>query len=138
VFLPRWTIHLGEGYLVAGRIEAATTEARRALTLSRDCKQRGTEAWALRLLGEIDVLRDPPEVESAEAHHRQAIVIANELDMRPLLAHCHFGLGKLHARVGTQRQARAELSIAIDMYRAMDMTFWLLRAEEALAAVEDS
>jgi tetratricopeptide (TPR) repeat protein len=134
VFLPRWTIHLGEGYLFAGRIEAATTEARRALTLSRDNKQRGMEAWTLRLLGEIDAHRDPPEVEHATAHYRQAIAIATELEMRPLLAHCHLGLGKLHAKVGMQ-QARAELYTAIELFRAMAVTFWLLQAEEALAEV---
>jgi class 3 adenylate cyclase/tetratricopeptide (TPR) repeat protein len=136
VFLPRWTIHLGEGYLFAGRIESATTEAWRAHTLSRDYKQRGMEAWTLRLLGEIDALRDPPEVEHATAHYRQAIAIATELEMRPLLAHCHFGLGKLHAKVGLPHQARGELCTAIELYRAMAMMFWLLQAEQALAEVQ--
>jgi tetratricopeptide (TPR) repeat protein len=136
VHLPRLTIQLGEGYLFAGRIEAATTEARRALTLSRDYKQRGMEAWTLRLLGEIDALRDPPEVEPAETHYRQAIAIATELEMRPLLAHCQLGLGKLHAKVGTQQQARGELCTAIELYRAMAMMFWLLQAEQALAEVK--
>jgi tetratricopeptide (TPR) repeat protein len=133
VLLPRWTIQLGEAYLFAGRIQEAMTEARRALTLARDYKQRGLEAWALRLLGEIESHRDLPEVEQAEAHYRQAIAIATELEMRPLLAHCHLGLGKLHAKVGMQQQARGELSTAIELYRAMAMTFWLLQAEEALA-----
>ncbi|MGH8070847.1 MAG: ATP-binding protein [Candidatus Entotheonellia bacterium] len=135
VYLPRWTVQLSEGYLCAGRIEAAITESQRALTLARDSKQRGVEAWALRLLGKIDSHRDPPEVEQAEAHYRQAIAIATELEMRPLLAHCHLGLGKLHAKAGRQ-QARAELSTAIELYRAMTMTFWLPQAEEALAEVK--
>ena len=33
--------------------------------------------------------------------------------------------------------ARAELSTAIEMYRAMEMTFWLPQAEVALAQVEE-
>jgi len=55
--------------------------------------------------------------------------------MRPLQAHCHRGLGTLYATIGQQEQARAELSAAIELYRAMDMTFWLPQAEAALAQV---
>jgi hypothetical protein len=53
--------------------------------------------------------------------------------MRPLLAHCHRGLGTLYAATGQRQPARAELSAAIDLYRAMDMIFWLPQAEVTLA-----
>ena len=53
--------------------------------------------------------------------------------MRPLQAHCHLGLGTLYATTGQREQARAALTTAIDLYRAMDMTFWLPQAEAALA-----
>jgi len=56
--------------------------------------------------------------------------------MRPLQAHCHRGLGTLYAMTGQREQARAELSTAIDLYKAMDMTFWLPQAEAALTKVE--
>jgi hypothetical protein len=56
--------------------------------------------------------------------------------MRPLQAHCHRGLGTLHATTGQHEQARTELSTAIGMYTSMDMTFWLPQAEAALAQVE--
>ncbi len=56
--------------------------------------------------------------------------------MRPLVAHCHLGLGTLYLKIGRPEQARAELSAAIDLYRAMEMTFWLPQAEAALAQVE--
>ena len=56
--------------------------------------------------------------------------------MRPLVAHCHLGLGTLYAATGRAEQARAALTTAIDLYRAMDMTFWLPQAEAALAQVE--
>ena len=56
--------------------------------------------------------------------------------MRPLVAHCHLGLGTLYATTGQRAQARTELAAAIDLYRAMDMTFWLPQAEAALAPVE--
>ncbi len=55
--------------------------------------------------------------------------------MRPLQAHCHRGLGTLYAKIGQREQARAALSTAIELYRAMEMTFWLPEAEAALAQV---
>jgi hypothetical protein len=55
--------------------------------------------------------------------------------MRPLLAHCHHGLGNLYLKARRREQARAELSIAIELYRAMEMTFWLARTEAELAKV---
>ena len=62
--------------------------------------------------------------------------LAAELGMRPLQAHCHRGLGMLYATSGQQEQARAELSTAMEMYRTMEMTFWLPQVEVALAQVE--
>jgi hypothetical protein len=43
--------------------------------------------------------------------------------MRPLQAHCHLGLGTLYAQIDRLEEVRAELSTAIQLYRAMDMTF---------------
>jgi len=77
----------------------------------------------------------PPEAEQAEAHYQHALALAEELGMRPLQAHCHRGLGTLYAGAGQQEQARAHLSTAIDLYRAMDMTFWLPQVEAALVQV---
>jgi hypothetical protein len=56
--------------------------------------------------------------------------------MRPLVAHCHRGLGTLYAATGQREQARTELTAAIALYRTMDMTFWLPQAEAALVQVE--
>jgi class 3 adenylate cyclase/tetratricopeptide (TPR) repeat protein len=127
--------YLGEGYLVAGRMDDARALAVRAHELSREHKERGWEAYALRLLGEIAAQRDPPEIEPAEAYYRQACTLADELGMRPLVAHCHLGLGTLYRTIGRVEQARAELSAAIELYRIMEMTFWLPRAEALLAQV---
>jgi tetratricopeptide (TPR) repeat protein len=127
--------YLSEAYLLAGRMEDAIQFARRALDLSRNHKERGHEAWALRLLGEIASHRDPPEVEEAENHYRQALVLAGELGMRPLLAHCHLGLGKLYRRTGQGERAQEHLTTATTMYREMDMGFWLEKAEVELKAL---
>ena len=97
---------------------------------------RPAKAYALCLLGNIAARREPPEVESAEASYREALALADELGMRPLQAHCHLGLGTLYAKIDQGEQVRAELSTAIDLYRAMQMTFWLPQAEAALAEVE--
>jgi hypothetical protein len=61
--------------------------------------------------------------------------LAEELGMQPLVAHCHLGLGKLHAKTGRRAVVRTELSAAIELYRAMAMTLWLPQAEAALAQV---
>ena len=98
-------------------------------------QERGYEAYALRLLGEIAARRDPPEVEPAAIHYCQALALAEELGMRPLQAHCHLGLGTLYLKVAQREQARAALSTAIALYRAMAMPFWLPQAEAALAQV---
>jgi tetratricopeptide (TPR) repeat protein len=127
--------YVSEAYLLAGRMEKAMQLARRALDLSRAHKERGHEVWALRLLGEIVALQAPPEIEPATHHYRQALVLAEELGMRPLMAHCHRGLGMLYATTGQREQARTELSTAIQMYTSMDMTFWLPQAEAALAQI---
>ena len=90
----------------------------------------------LHQLGIVHAHPDPPDVVQAEAHYRQALALAAELGMRPLVAHYHRGLGMLYATRGQQEQARAELSTAMEMYRAMEMTFWLPQVEEVLAQVE--
>jgi Flp pilus assembly protein TadD len=63
--------------------------------------------------------------------------LAEELGMRPLQAHCHRGLGTLYATTGQREHARTALATAIDLYRAMDMTFWLPQTKAALAQVEE-
>ena len=106
---------------------------RQALDLARQQKERGDEALALHQLGAVHAHADPPDVAQAEAHYQQALALAEELGMRPLVAHCHLGLGRLYHQTGQREQARAALTTAIDLYRAMDMTFWLPQAEAALA-----
>jgi predicted protein tyrosine phosphatase len=98
-------------------------------------KERVYQAYALRFLGDIAAQREPLESTLAEAHYRQARALAEELGMRPLLAHCHLALGTLYAATGLREPARAALATAIALYRDMDMTFWLPQAEAALVQV---
>jgi tetratricopeptide (TPR) repeat protein len=128
---------LSEVCRLAGHDEEAWQHARQALDLARQLKTRGEEAFALHQLGVVHAHTDPPDVAQAEAHYQQALALAEELGMRPLQTHCHLGLGTLYRTSGRREEARTELSTAIAMYRAMEMTFWLPQAEAALAQVEE-
>jgi len=126
---------LSEAYLGAGRVQDATAQAARALDLALQHKGRGYHAWALRLRGELASRCDPPDFHQAESHYRQALALAEELRMRPLVAHCHLGLGKLSRCTGNREQAQEHLTTATTMYREMGMTYWLERAEVELQAL---
>ena len=136
VFQTLCRLSLGEAQLLAGRLEEAHALAERALALARAHQERGNQAYALHLLGDIAARREPLESASAETHYHQALALAEELGMRPLVAHCHRGLGTLYAATGQREQARTALSTAIEMYTSMEMTFWLPQTEAALAQVE--
>jgi hypothetical protein len=131
-YLARVYIEMCGAYAVAGRLEEATRWGQHARDLAQQRRERGVLARALRLLGEIAARRDPPEVESAEAHYRQALTSAEELGMRPLQAHCHLGLGKLFRSTRDHAKAQEHLTAAARMYREMDMGFWLEKAEAEL------
>jgi tetratricopeptide (TPR) repeat protein len=126
---------LSEAYLLADRLEEARQRAAQALDHARQYQQRGTQTWALWLLGESTARQASPEGAPAVGHYRQALALAEELGMRPLQAHCHRSLGTLYAAIGQWEQARIALSTAIELYHAMAMTFWLPRAEATLAQV---
>jgi class 3 adenylate cyclase/tetratricopeptide (TPR) repeat protein len=131
------SLPLSEAQLHAGRLEEAYALAEQTLAHARAHQERGHEAWALWLLGAMAVRRAPSEFDKAEECYSQALTLAEARGMRPLQAHCHRGLGTLYARTGQQEQARAELATAVEMYRGMEMTFWLPQTEAALAQVEE-
>src|SRR5262249_9694113 len=127
---------LSEAYLLVDRVDEARKCADRLLDLSHTHTGPGYQAHAYRLLGEVARHRDAPDVDQAVAHYQQALALAEELGMRPLQAHCHRGLGMLYAQIGQREQARTALATAMEMYRAMEMTFWFPETEAALAQVE--
>jgi tetratricopeptide (TPR) repeat protein len=138
MFFPALVLtELSEALLLIGRVDEASVLAGRLLELSRTHTGSGYQAHAYRLLGEVARHREPPDIEQAATHYRQALALAEALGMRPLQAHCHLALGTLYAQTGRRQQAHAELSAAIALYRAMEMTFRLPQAEAALAQVEE-
>ena len=123
-----WAYHsLGRACLLLGRLDEARRLGDRAVESSP--RHPGFAAHALHLLGDIATHPDRFDAESGEAHYRQALALAEPRGMRPLVAHCHLGLGKLYRRTGKREQAREHLTTATTMYREMDMRFWLEQAE---------
>jgi class 3 adenylate cyclase/tetratricopeptide (TPR) repeat protein len=120
---------LGEAYLLEGRLDDALERTRQAVSLAQRHQERGHEAWSLRLLGEIVSRPDHPDVETAEGCYRDALTLAAELGMRPLVAHCNFHLGRLCRKTDRLEQARELLTTATTMYREMGMRLWQGRAE---------
>jgi tetratricopeptide (TPR) repeat protein len=117
-----------EASLVLGRVAEAREQAEQAVALARTHQERAWEAWGLKVLGDVRA-HEPAEAEQAGDAYRQALAIATELGMRPLVAHCHLGLGSLARKTGRDDQAQGHLTTATTMYRDMDMRFWLTQAE---------
>ena len=90
------------------------------------------EGDILRLLGDIAARPDRVEADAAEAHSRQALALAEELGLRPLLARCHLGLGALYRRASKPQEASEHLTTAAAMFGEMDMRYWREHAEAKL------
>jgi hypothetical protein len=97
--------------------------------------ERANKAWILCILGEITGHQSPPADALAEDSYREALVLAEPRGMRPLVAHCHLGLGKLYRRTGKRELAHEHLTTATTMYREMGMTYWLEKAEAEIKDV---
>jgi class 3 adenylate cyclase/tetratricopeptide (TPR) repeat protein len=109
--------------LLLGRLD----DARRLGDCSVESSQHqpGFAAHALHLLGDIAIHPDRFDAENGAAHYLQALALAEMRGMRPLVAHCHLGLGKLYGRIGKPEQARENLTAARTIYREIGMDFWL-------------
>ena len=118
---------LGRACLLLGRLDEARSLADRAV---ESCPGHpGFAAYALHLLGDIATHPDRFDAERGEAHYRKALALAEPRGMRPLVAHCHLGLGKLYRRTDKREQAREHLTTAAAMYRERGMAYWLETAE---------
>jgi class 3 adenylate cyclase/tetratricopeptide (TPR) repeat protein len=122
---------LAEAALALHALPQARAHAESALALSRPRNERGDEAWSHYLLGAINAEDESASLTVAEAYYLRGLARAEELGMRPLVAHCHLGLGQLYARTGGRDKAREHLATATAMCREMDMRFWLEQAEAA-------
>ena len=126
---------LAEAYLAAGRNDEAITRARTFAEMTRMVGARGSEALALRLLGEAAASLDPPEVAEAETALAAALARAEELGMRHLKAHCHLTLGRLYRRMNDVTRAEASLACASALFDEMGATGWLRRVDAETAGL---
>jgi DNA-binding SARP family transcriptional activator len=126
------TVHRGSAHLLVGRVDVATTIANQALTLAREHHERGHEAWALRLLGEVSASAGSSTATDVERYYGEAMKLASALGMRPLLARCHLELGTFLVRAGDATRAREHLTTAAASYGDLDMDASRARAEAAL------
>jgi len=112
-------VRLGEAYVLADRLEDALEVAGRALTspasaVSAPAKRRPSASSA----------RSPPAAiprSMLTNHYHNSLALAEELGMRPLVAHCHAGLAKLYRRTGKRSKSGGHFTTATTMYREMGM-----------------
>jgi len=134
VGLCRFFLCLAEGHFRAGNLTQARSVAEHALDLAVGASERGDEAEALWIIGEVAAASDRA-LEAARPYYNRAKEVAETLGRRPLVADCHLGLGKLDRRIGERKHALEHLTTATTMYREMDMRFWLEQAEAEIAAL---
>jgi tetratricopeptide (TPR) repeat protein len=127
-------LSLGRAALVLGRLDDARRLGDRALESSS--RQPGFAAHALHLLADIATHPDRFDAERGRAYYRQALGLAEPRGMRPLVAHCRLGLGRLDGRAEQREQAHGHLTTATTMYREMGMTYWLEQAEAELKVLQ--
>jgi len=120
---------LGHACVTLGRLDDARRFGDCALAFSPNTSAAG--AQALHLLGDIATHPERFDPERGEVHYREALTVAQRRGMRPLVAHCHLGLGKIYRRTGEREQAHEHLATATTMYREMGMTYWLEKAEDS-------
>jgi class 3 adenylate cyclase/tetratricopeptide (TPR) repeat protein len=130
-----WAYHsLGRACLLLGRLDEARSLGDRAIEASP--RHPGFAAHALHLLG--DIATHPAQFDAArgEVHYGQSLALAQPRSMRPLVAHCHLGLGKLYHRTDKREQAHEHLATATTMYRDMGMMYWLEKAEAEMTELK--
>ena len=133
--MPSWDVGrygtvAASAYLAAGCPGEARVEIRQALAAATERNARGHRAPLLRLEADALLAQEPAEAATALQRFREALTLAADLGMRPEVAHCHLGLGKLYRRTGDGAKAQEHLTTATTMYREMGMGYWLEKAEQ--------
>lgn len=126
---------LGEALLRGRRCAEAIAVAREALDLTHQFNHATYEAWALHLLGSIEIDAGPDGATAAHGHLEQALATGERLGMRPLTARCHADLARLCRRGGTRAEADRHWEKATSMFDEMGMKFWLAEARAGFDAL---
>jgi len=124
---------LSRAHLLLGRLDEARRLGRRAVELAAGY---GSEVDAVHLLGDIETHPDRIDAVGGDAYYRRALAHAEPRGMRPLVAHCHLGLGKFYRHMGKLQEAEEHLVAATTMYREMGMTYWLEKTQKEVAKMQ--
>jgi len=131
-YLALWTLHWAEGLMAAGEGERAREMAQHALDLAVAHKERGHQAWAWRLLGDLASRGGAPALAEAEQHYRKSLEIAEELRMQPVVAHAKMGLGRVMRLAGDRARAEEHVVTAFMLFRGMDVPYWVRKCGEEM------
>jgi hypothetical protein len=135
VALLTWNLlRLSEVRLLAGQTIDARAPAARALLSFREHKERGGEAYTLRLHAVIAARTD--QTTEAEALFTEVGELVQTMDMRPLAARCGLDRGLFCAAQGRSVDGRRHLSASADAFHQMGMAHWGAAALDALARFE--
>ncbi|HEY3101326.1 MAG TPA: AAA family ATPase, partial [Methylomirabilota bacterium] len=127
---------MAEALLAAGRTEEAAPLAELSVQLARAVNTRGQLAWMLRLVADVAIRGDRPNVETAQMALAESLTLASELGMRPLHARSLLTRGELLQRLGRFEDARATITEAAASFTALDMMSWA-EAADALGRAAD-
>jgi len=130
VYLAAWLVNLAEGLLAADQHPRALETAREALDLARENGERGHQAQALQILGDIAARGPSPDPREARERYEAALRLAEELGLRPLVASCHLSLSALDARTGDGAGAARRRAQAQQIIDDLDMRSWREQAEK--------
>jgi class 3 adenylate cyclase/tetratricopeptide (TPR) repeat protein len=131
-YLALWKTHLAEGLLAAGQLARAKVQAEEAVELAIAHQERGHQAWALRVCGEVAEQQGEHGLEAAEACFAEALTLARLLGARPLCALTHLSLGRCYRRAGRNDVAEEQLTEALSLCVDMGMGLWVERAAAEL------
>ena len=124
MFLPSLLVHLGEAYALADQPEEALSIAERVLALARERGQRGSEAWALRLIGEIASNHEVPTDRNRRSPLWQALTLAESSACARSSPTATSASASCTDVQGTTEPAASISTAATTLYREMDMRFW--------------
>jgi tetratricopeptide (TPR) repeat protein len=123
---------LSEAFRLKGQLAKAFETAEEALRIFRKTEERCFGAWTLLVMAKIQSEYGSDQIEQAKQTYCQAIELAENLKMRPLLAHCSLEFGQFYTRNGENEKARSELMKASDLFRSLGMRFWQPKVDAML------
>ncbi len=129
-YLAAWLVNLAEGFLADGQHQRARETARQALDMAREHGERGHEAQALHVLGDIAARGAPADPTEARARYGEALRLAGELGLRPLAASCLLSLAALDAGMGDGEGAARHRAQARQAFDELDMRSGREQAEK--------